>query len=50
MWKPDVIGRCYTTTEASRFRLKAAKIILAGTNIEDFNTFIGYVISFKHML
>ena len=32
------------------FRNKVAKIILAETNIETFNTFIIYETSFKHML
>ena len=41
---------CYTTKEASQFRTKVAKIILAETNVETFNTFIGYVILFKYIL
>ena len=41
---------CYTTKEASRFINKVAKIILAETNVETFNTFISYEISFKHIL
>ena len=45
-----LLWRFYTTKEASRFRNKVPKIILAETNVETFNTFIGYAISFKHML
>ena len=45
-----LLRHCYTTKEASRFRNKVPKIILAETNVETFNTYIGYVISFKHML
>ena len=41
---------CYTTKEVSQFRTKVAKIILAETNVETFNTFIGYVILFKYIL
>ena len=41
--------RCYTTTEASRFRNKVKKIILAETNAEMLNT-LGYAITFKHIL
>ena len=45
-----LLWRCYTTKEASQFRVKIANIILAQTNAETFNTIIGYEISFKHML
>ena len=41
--------RCYTTIEASWFRNKVKKIILAETNVEMFNT-LGYAITFKHIL
>ena len=41
---------CYTIKEESRFRNKDAKIILAETNVKTFSTFIGYAISFKHIL
>ena len=44
-----LLWRCYTTEEASRFRNKVAKIILAEINVEISNTFMGYTISFKHM-
>ena len=40
----------YTTKEASQFRNKVAKIILAEINVETFNSFIVFAISFKHML
>ena len=39
----------YTTKEASQFRNKVSKIILAKANVETFNTFIDDAISFKHM-
>ena len=42
-----LLWRCYIIKEASRFRNKVAKIILAKKNIETFNTLIGYAISFK---
>ena len=45
-----LLWRCYTTKEASRFKNKVPKMILAETNVETFNTFIGYAILFKHML
>ena len=45
-----LLWRCYTTKEASRFKNKVPKMILAETNVETFNTFIGYAISFKYML
>ena len=45
-----LLWRCYTTKEASRFRKKVPKMILAETNVETFNTFIGYAISLKPML
>ena len=44
-----LLWRCYTTKEAPRFKSKVPKIVLAETNIETFNTFIGYAI-FKYML
>ena len=44
-----LLWRCYTTKEAPRFKSKVSKIVLAETNIETFNTFIGYAI-FKYML
>ena len=40
----------YTTKEASQFRNKVSKIILAETNVETFNTFIDDAISSKHVL
>ena len=45
-----LLWHCYTTKEASRFENKVAKIILAETNVETFNNFIGYEISLKHIL
>ena len=45
-----LLRRCYTTKKASRFRNKIAKTILAETNVETFNSFVGYAISFKHIL
>ena len=45
-----LLWRCFTTKEASRLRNKVAKIILAERSVETFNTFIGYAVSFKHML
>ena len=44
------LWRCYTTKEASRFRSKVVKTILAKTNVETVNIFIDYAISFKHLL
>ena len=41
--------RCYTTIEASRFRNKVKKVILAEANVEMFNI-LGYAITFKHIL
>ena len=45
-----LLWRCYATKEASRYRNKVTKIILAETNAETFNTFKGYAISFNHMV
>ena len=45
-----LLWRCYNTKEASWFRSKVPKMILAETDVEDFNTFTGYAVSFKHML
>ena len=42
-----LLCRCHTTKEASQFRNKVVKTILAEKNIETFNTFIGYTISLK---
>ena len=40
-----LLWRRYTTKEASRFRNKVAKIILAETNVETFNT-LGYSLGY----
>ena len=45
-----LLWRRYTTKEASQFRNKVEKIILAEKNVKTFNTFMGYATSFKHML
>ena len=45
-----LLWRCYNTKEASWFRSKVPKMILAETDVEDFNTFTGCAVSFKHML
>ena len=47
MRKPEQLK--FKAKEASGFRNKVTKIILAETNTETFNTFIGYVISL-HLL
>ena len=45
-----LLWRCYTSKEGSRVRNKVPKMILPETNVETFNTFIGYAILFRHTL
>ena len=45
-----LLWRCYITKEASGFRNKVSKIILAKINVETFDTFKRYAISCKHLL